>query len=262
MKSSLNPLNATPVAILLGSVVISLAILISNGVITFNKNSSGKTIISFNQPGKQVVGSAPVPGSPNQPTQAGEVADKAVSVAPLRDNDHIKGDRNARVLLFEYSDLECPFCKRFHPTAQQAVDEYKGQVTWVYRHFPLDQIHSKADKEAEAVECANELGGSDGFWKLTDKIYEVTPSNNGLDLETLPDLASQVGLDKNSFKTCLDSGKYTEYVEADYQSGIKAGIQGTPGNILLDTKTGKTLSIPGAVPYDSLKSSIDSLLKS
>ena len=260
--NSLNPLQSTGAAIILGSLVIAFAILFSSGVISFNKTPSGQTAITFNQPGKQVVGNAAPPGVPSQPTQAGEVAGQAVSVEPLRDSDHIRGDRGARVLLIEYSDLECPFCKKFHPTAQQVVKDYNGQVAWVYRHFPLDQLHSKADKEAEAVECANELGGEDSFWALTDKIYEVTPANNGLDLEQLPVLAEDVGLDKDAFKKCLDSGKFAPLVEADYQSGIKAGINGTPGNILLDTKSGKTVSIPGAVPLESLKSSIDTLLKS
>lgn len=259
--NSLNPLQSTGAAIILGSLVISFAILFSSGVITLNKTPSGNTTVTFNQPRKQITGSAPVPGQPNQPTQGGEVASAKVEVEPLRDNDHVRGDRGARILLIEYSDLECPFCKKFHPTAQQVVKDYNGQVAWVYRHFPLDQLHSKADKEAEAVECANELGRENAFWALTDKIYEVTPANNGLDLDDLPKLASEVGLDLNKFKECLDSGKYADYVEADYQSGIKAGINGTPGNILLDTKTGKTVSIPGAVPIESLKSSIDSLLK-
>lgn len=185
----------------------------------------------------------------------------ADQVEKLKNEDHVRGSRNARILLIEYSDLECPFCKRFHPTAQQIVDEYKNQVAWVYRHFPLDQIHSKARKQAEATECAAELSGNDGFWKMTDKIFEVTPSNNGLDMDSLPDLAQQVGLDKNRFKTCLDSGKYANRVEADYQSGVKAGISGTPGNILLDTKTGKTRLIPGALPFDQFKQAIDELLK-
>jgi len=90
----------------------------------------------------------------------------------------------------------------------------------------------------------------------------VTPSNNGLNLDDLPKLAFQIGLDQNKFKACLDSAKYAAYVEEDYQSGIRAGVSGTPGNILLDTKTGKTVPVPGAVPLESLKSSIDSLLKS
>jgi len=185
----------------------------------------------------------------------------ADQVDKLRNDDHVRGDRNARILLIEYSDLECPFCKRFHPTAQQVVNDYKGQVAWVYRHFPLDQIHSKADKEAEAIECAGELADNDGFWKMTDKIFEVTPSNNQLNLDDLPKLAGEVGLNQNTFKTCLDSGKYKDHVEADFQSGVKAGITGTPGNILLDTKTGKTKLIPGALPFENFKTEIDSMLK-
>jgi protein-disulfide isomerase len=185
----------------------------------------------------------------------------ADQVDKLREDDHVRGDRKARILLIEYSDLECPFCKRFHPTAQRIVDEYKGQVAWVYRHFPLDQIHPKADKEAEATECAYELAGDEGFWKMTDKIFEVTPSNNGLNLDDLPKLASEAGLNQNKFKSCLDSGKYKAHVEADYQSGIKAGVTGTPGNILLDTKTGKTKLIPGALPFESFRTEIDNMLK-
>lgn len=185
----------------------------------------------------------------------------ADQVDKLRKDDHVRGERNARILLIEYSDLECPFCKRFHPTAQQIVDEYKGQVAWLYRHFPLDQIHSKARKEAEATECANELGGNEGFWKYTDKLFEVTPANNGLDPAELPKIAVQAGLDEVKFNTCLESGKYKDHVEADYQSGVKAGINGTPGNILLDTKTGKTKLIPGALPFEQFKTEIDVMLK-
>lgn len=194
-------------------------------------------------------------GQPQQPSAAKDV--KLVS-----EDDHVRGDRNARIALIEYSDLECPFCKSFHPTAQQVVDEYDGQVMWVYRHFPLDQIHAKADKEAEAVECANELAGNDGFWALLDKIFEVTPSNNGLILDDLPKLAGEVGIDEGAFKECLDSGKYAQRVEDDYQGGIEAGITGTPGNILLDTKTGETILVPGALPFEQIKQSIDSLLAS
>jgi len=187
-----------------------------------------------------------------QPTPTTEI-----KVDPINDNDHIRGDRSARIALIEYSDLECPFCKQFHKTAQRVVDEYDGQVMWVYRHFPLDSLHSKADKEAEAAECAG-----DKFWEMTDKIYEVTPSNNGLNLDDLPKLAKAVGIDQNKFQECLDGGKFASHVEDDYQSGIRAGVTGTPGNILLDTKTGKTRIIPGAVPFEQIKPAIDAMLAS
>ncbi len=194
-----------------------------------------------------------VPQASPQTPQAGEVD-------PVTEDDYIKGDRNARIALIEYSDLECPFCKRFHPTAQQAVDEYNGEVMWVYRHFPLEQLHSKAPKQAEAVECAGKLAGNDGFWALTDKIFEVTPSNNGLDNSTLPNLAAEVGLNKSAFQTCLDSGEMAQNVSDDFQSGTKAGVTGTPGNILLDTKTGESILIPGAVPYPQVKQAIEDML--
>jgi protein-disulfide isomerase len=191
--------------------------------------------------------------TPQAPPQAGEVD-------PVTEDDYVKGNRNARIALIEYSDTECPFCKRFHPTAQQAVDEYSDDVMWVYRHFPLEQIHSKAPKQAEALECAGKLAGNEGFWALTDKIFEVTPSNNGLDNSTLPDLAAGVGINKSAFQACLDSGEMAQNVSDDFQSGTKAGVTGTPGNILLDTKTGESILIPGAVPYPQVKQAIDDML--
>ncbi len=184
----------------------------------------------------------------------------ADQIEKLTTGDHVRGDRNAEILLIEYSDTECPFSQRFHPTAKQVAEEFKDKVAWVYRHFPLDQIHSKARKEAEATECAAKLAGNEGFWKLVDKIYEVTPSNNGLDFESLPKLASEVGINQNDLKRCLDSGEMAQKVEANYQSGIKVGIQGTPGVVLLNTKTNKVSIIPGAVPFEQIKASINALL--
>jgi len=187
--------------------------------------------------------------------------EQAKRVEKPNDKDRIRGSLDAEVFLIEYSDLECSFCKQFHPTAQQSVDEYDGRVTWIYRHFPLDTLHPKADKEAEGTECAFELGGQDGFWKLVDKIFEVTPSNNGLDLTKLPIYAGQVGLNQSNFKTCLDSGKYKGRVEEYYQSGITAGVKGTPGNFVMNKK-GEVWVIPGAVPFETLKITIEEALKS
>lgn len=181
-------------------------------------------------------------------------------VPPITDRDHVRGNRNARIALIEYSDLECPYCQRFHPTAKQAVDTYKDKIFWVYRHFPLS-FHANAQKESEASECVYELGGDDAFWKYIDAIYERTTANGtGFALDKLGPLAAEVGVDQAKFQTCLDEGKYTKYIQDDMNAGSKAGINGTPGNILLDTKTGKTKMIPGAVPFDQLKTSIDELL--
>lgn len=187
--------------------------------------------------------------------------EQAKNVPGITDRDHIRGSKEAKVFLIEYSDLECPFCKRFHPTVLQVLEEYKDQVALVYRHFPLDQLHPKADKEAEASECVRELGGEEAFWKFVDKIYEVTPSNNGLDHTLLPGYAGDAGVDETAFKSCLDSGKYADYVEADFQGGQKAGITGTPGSFVVNQKGGVWLVI-GAQPYENVKAVIDEALKS
>jgi len=97
-------------------------------------------------------------------------ADKAAKLPKLTSSDHVRGDRNADVLLIEYSDFQCPFCQRFHPTAQQALDENK-EVALVYRHFPLDQLHPLARPAALASECVAEIGGDEAFWKFADEVF-------------------------------------------------------------------------------------------
>lgn len=110
-----------------------------------------------------------------------KTSDESSNVRSVNEGDHLRGDPKATVKIVEFSDLECPFCKNFHFTMQQIMSEYPGKVSWAYRHFPLDSLHPKARKEAEASECAAELGGNDGFWSYVDKLFEITPSNNGLD---------------------------------------------------------------------------------
>ncbi len=90
----------------------------------------------------------------------------------LAKEDHITGAKNPTVILFEYSDYECPFCRRFHPTSKQALDEFKNEFALVYRHFPLESIHPKARPAAEAAECVAKLGGDTAFWKFTNYIFE------------------------------------------------------------------------------------------
>ena len=194
--------------------------------------------------------------------QAAPQAPQAAAVAPkLVATDHMRGDKNAKVTLVEYSDLECPFCKTFHKTAIQILDEYKGKVKWVYRHYPLS-FHANAQKEAEASECVAELGGEDAFWKYIDAIYERTTSNGtGFALDKLAPLAAEVGVSQDKFTTCLDNGKYAQKVKDQMAQGTKEGVTGTPGNILLQDKSGKTIIIPGAVPFDQIKPSLDELLK-
>lgn len=199
-------------------------------------------------------------GATGQAGQAAGAVEKK-DIRPVDKNDHIRGSKDATVVLVEYSDPECPFCKKFHESLKQAMASYgeNGQVAWVYREFPLSQLHSNAPKQAEALECAAELGGNDAFWKYTDLLYERTPSNNGLDMSTLPLMAAEVGLDKTTFTTCLDSGKMTAKVAKDEQEAIAAGGQGTPYTVVV--VNGKNTSVIGGyVPFADLKTGIDDIL--
>ncbi len=114
---------------------------------------------------------------------------------PDPDNDRWRGPKDARFVLVEYSDFECPFCKRFHPTVLQLMDDYKDNFAWVYRHLPLDAIHPMARLEAEASECAAEIGGNEGFWKFADALFERTKSNGrSFDKDSLESLAAELGI--------------------------------------------------------------------
>jgi protein-disulfide isomerase len=177
------------------------------------------------------------------------------------DRDHIFGNPDAPVSLIEYSDFECPYCKRFHATARKAVDEYQGKVNWVYRHFPLSFHNPGAQKQAEAAECAAELGGNDGFWAYTDALYERTKSGGrGFPLSALVPLAEELGMDGAEFRACLDSGRHTARVQEDLQEGSRIGVTGTPGNVLLNNETGEVHMMPGALPYERLSAQLEKLL--
>lgn len=208
--------------------------------------------------GMNGVGTTGVPQQQGAEQRTGDLE----AMKPVTSDDHIRGDANAPVKIVEYSDTECPFCKRFHPTLLQVMDEYekRGKVAWVYRHFPLDQLHPKARKEAEATECAAELGGNDKFWAYLDRLMEVTPGNNGLDPAELPKIAQYVGLDTAKFSECLSTGKYAQKIEEHVQNAVATGGNGTPWSIVV-TKSGKKYPLSGAQPYEAVKQLIDLALK-
>lgn len=197
-----------------------------------------------------------------QPQQAPQQTGDLEAMKAISGSDHIRGNPDAPVKIVEYSDTECPFCKRFHTTMQEVMNEYgkDGKVAWVYRHFPLDQLHSKARKEAVALECANEQGGNDKFWSYADRLYEITPANNGLDPAELPKIAQYVGLDVAKFNTCLGSTKYDQHIEDEVQNATATGGNGTPWSIVVG-KNGKKYPLSGAQPLASVKQLIEIALQ-
>lgn len=100
--------------------------------------------------------------------------DAQVALPPVDAEDRVLGSANAPVTIIEYSDLECPFCIRFHATQETLMKEYAGKIKWVHRHFPLD-FHANAKPYAYAAECAGEIGGNDAFWKMIDYIFKNQP---------------------------------------------------------------------------------------
>ncbi len=186
----------------------------------------------------------------------------AVSLRPADpDRDHIFGDPGAPISLIEYSDFECPFCKRFHPTAEALIAAFPGKVNWVYRHFPLDFHNPAANREAEASECVAELAGNDAFWRYTSEVYKATPSNGeGVDEDGLAQLAKDQGVDTGRFTECLASRRHAKRVDDDFREGQAVGVTGTPGNFLRDNRSGRALARPGAVDLDRLKRDVTSLL--
>lgn len=193
---------------------------------------------------------APTPAAPTAPVARGEMAE-------VTDKDHIRGDlAQAKVVVVEYSDFECPFCARHHPTLVDLMDDYtNGEVAWVYRHFPLS-FHSEAEPAALASECAAEQGK---FWEYADALFE---NQTRLSESYYKSLAAQLGLKTSQFNDCLESAKYQDKVDADMASGRAAGVSGTPATFINGVMvTGSNGSSVGAAPKSTFKSLIDAQLK-
>ena len=168
--------------------------------------------------------------------------------------DHILGSAKATISLVEYSDFECPFCKRHHPVMQKLVKDYEGDVNWVYRHFPL-AFHPNAFPAAVASECAAQAGGNEAFWAMTGLLMR-----NSTPVYNFRRLARQAGLRGGAFNRCLRRGDFAERVREDYEAGVEAGVQGTPMTFLVNNVTGDVYQISGAHPYETFVEAIDDML--
>lgn len=185
------------------------------------------------------------------------------NLPPVTDEDHIRGEADAPVIIVEYSDFECPFCKRFHDTMNTIIAEYgeTGQVAWVFRHMPLEGLHPiKARKAAIATECAAEQGGTNAFWQYADRFFEVSPSNNRTDTDVvLPQVAEDIGLDADAFAECLESGRYDQKIIDQTRGAAETGGRGTPWSIVV-TKSGEKIPLNGAQPIEVVRQIIDAAL--
>jgi len=205
--------------------------------------------------------SGQVASNDNYPSEQGapaEVTSKKVDPA----SDRISGNPTAEIFVLEYSDLECPFCKRYHDTAlSQLKTAYADddRVAFVFRHFPLDEpytqaLHPTATEAHIAAECVGKLGGNDAFFSFVDDMFA---SDDSTDLSKLGERAVKAGVDRTSFQTCYDNQDTEPVVAAGFQEGVTAGVQGTP-TVYIQTNEGKTF--PAVPDYNALKISIDAYL--
>jgi len=174
-----------------------------------------------------------------QPTNKPSINEPSQRLQVSADDDPVKGSKDAPVTIIEFSDFQCPYCGRFYQQTLPLIEENyikTGKVKIVYRDFPLS-FHQYAQKAAEAAECAHEQGK---FWEYHDKLFE---NQNALDVASLKQYASELGLDAQKFNDCLDSGKKASEVQKDFNDGSMYGVSGTPTFFI------NGIPLVGAQPY-------------
>ncbi|HEY63589.1 MAG TPA: DsbA family protein [Caldilineae bacterium] len=188
---------------------------------------------------------------------SGEV--DGIPVGFTRDGHAYRGNPDATVVMVEYSEYQCPYCGRHvRETAPRIRDEYirSGKVVHVFRDFPLDDLHPQARKAAEAARCAGEQG-AEQFWLMHDALFRRVEQWAGRDnaVDIFKSYGQELGLDREAFEECLDSGRTSAAIDADLEAGMAAGVRGTPTFFLNDYR------IVGAQPFEAFQSAIDALLE-
>ena len=144
----------------------------------------------------------------------------AVPVSPKR--DHIRGSKDAEVILLKYGDYQCPYCAAAHVVVTSIREQMGDDLQFVFRHFPLTDVHPLAEPAAEAAEAA---GAQGRFWDMHDTLYE---NQDNLAPETLLEFADQIGLDTDQMTDELRRGVHASKVRDDLLSGVRSGVRGTP----------------------------------
>ncbi len=224
---------AVPIAIVAGFAMIAIAIFFTGG-----KKEAAPAVIS---------------------QQAAETTSD--SIRQVSSDDYILGNPNAPILLIEYSDYDCPYCKSYHATMHQILDEYgvTGRLAWVYRQFPLIDLHPNAPLLSEAALCVGDIGGNTAFWTFSDTIFDSRFETEFTNVTKLGDFAEEAGVGSDALRECLESDRMVDRMKADMADGLVAGAQGTPYTVI---KVGSQEAvINGAQPYDVVKGIVETLVK-
>lgn len=222
----------TPVAILIGALMISVSHIAYATIIS--KSGGQKVLEAFN----------------------GRTIDAT---------DLATGKTKSDVVVVEYSDTECPFCGQVHPAMKKLQEEYGDKVSFVYRYFPLTQIHPNAFDEARALYCVGKIAGAEKRREYINEIftYKLSKQNMTLPKGGKEALAKNIGVDDKALTTCMQGTDSGEAVTASTQDGIGAGVQGTPSTfILVKNKKGYDVvaHIDGARQYEYFSAAIEEAL--
>ena len=195
----------------------------------------------------------------NPPRGSAVTAGNPALVRPVDKNDHIFGNPAAKVMLVEYSDFDCTFCKNFDTTLHEIVanEGASGNVAWVYRHFPLIEIHPDTMNLARAAECAASAGGADAFWKFANLLFTNQPA----DVNKLGEYAASAGVPGDAFASCYAnaSDTFDAKIKADRENALSMGAKGTPFSVIVVAGQAPVV-MDGAYPYDAVKALIDTAL--
>src|SRR3954469_13010128 len=148
---------------------------------------------------------------------------------PVQESDHSIGPKGAPVTLVEYGDFQCPYCYRAHPIVQALIGKYRDSRRFVFRNFPLSELHPHALHAAEAAESVAAHAGEAAYWKMHHAIYKhQQDSEDALDDEHLLQYATDAGADPTLIRADFDDEARVERVRADFMSGVRSGVNGTP----------------------------------
>jgi len=214
---------------------------------------------------EQILGSMNNPTDTTAQTDTAAATDAATPVvadaskfAAIEKDGYILGNKNARITIIEYSDLLCPFCKRHYnaQTIENLITKYPNDVNMVFRQMPLPQLHPTAPIWAQGAVCVGKLAGANKFYEYLAQAFQVSEFTEA----NVTDIAVGLGIGKAKFTSCLTSPETIATVNAQVQEGQGFGINGTPGNLVVDNKNGTSTLIAGAYPTEAFEAEITKIL--
>ena len=186
-------------------------------------------------------GNTPAASTGNTPLTQDEITS-------LKKDYPILWNKNAKISWIEYSDLECPYCKKLHESGVYSnISKSMGEnINYVFKHFPLS-IHPGSEKKHEGLECVQELAGGDVYYKLQEKIYAKNSYQQAISQDDLIALAGELWVKKDNLTSCIDSGKTKDKIEASISEGKdKFHIDGTPAVVVINNQTWAYQFVSGA----------------